>query len=218
MPSFAVIIPAGGSSSRFGANKLTQVLAGQSVLWRSVTAFASRKDVPLVVVAGPTHIDAAKVRCVPGGRCRAESVRNALAAVPPEIEWVAVHDAARPLVSQGLIDSVLTTAIEQNAAAAPATPVALTIKQAKAPLPAKVQKTVPRDELWAMQTPQIMPRRDLADAFARCPIALEEITDDVQLLELAGRPVWLVEGDDRNIKITRPIDLAIAEMLLNQSR
>lgn len=213
MVPFAAILPAAGASARFGRNKLTQILAGQSVLWRSVQAFASRRDVAVVIVAGPVHLDAAKVRNVPGGRCRAETVRNALAAVPTEVEWVAVHDAARPLVSQGLIDRVLATAVEHGAAA-PATPVTLTIKQARGPLPARVIRTIPRDELWAMQTPQVARRADLLDAFARCPIALDEVTDDVQLLEMCDKPVCLVEGEERNIKITRPIDLATAEMLL----
>jgi 2-C-methyl-D-erythritol 4-phosphate cytidylyltransferase len=213
MPTFAAILPAAGSSSRFGRNKLTEVLAGQTVLWRSVQAFAARRDVAVVVVAGPTHVDAAKVRNVPGGSCRAETVRNALAAVPSEVEWVAIHDAARPLVSQSLIDRVVSAAVEHGAAA-PATPVTLTIKQSRGPLPAPVLRTIPRDELWAMQTPQVMRRADLVDAFARCPIPLDQVTDDVQLLEMADRPVWLVEGEESNLKMTRPVDLTMAEMIL----
>jgi 2-C-methyl-D-erythritol 4-phosphate cytidylyltransferase len=68
-----------------------------------------------------------------------------------------------------------------------------------------------------MQTPQIARRQDLLDAFASCPIALEQVTDDVQLLEMSGKPVWLVEGDDQNLKITRPADLQLAELMLRET-
>jgi 2-C-methyl-D-erythritol 4-phosphate cytidylyltransferase len=126
--------------------------------------------------------------------------------------WVAVHDAARPLVSQDLINRTLEAAL-QHGAAVPAMPVHLTIKQASGPLPARVTKTVPRNELWAMQTPQIARRAALLEAFERCPLPLEQITDDMQLLELAGHEVWLVQGEERNLKITTPIDLDLARVL-----
>jgi 2-C-methyl-D-erythritol 4-phosphate cytidylyltransferase len=79
-----------------------------------------------------------------------------------------------------------------------------------------VQRTLQRDQLWAMQTPQAMRRRDLLSAFDSCPLPLDQITDDVQLLELAGKPVWLVDGEERNLKITNPIDLQIAAALLSK--
>ena len=84
----------------------------------------------------------------------------------------------------------------------------------KEALPARVERTVPRDRLWAMQTPQVMRREALREAFTRCPIPLEQVTDDVQLLELAGHAVWLVAGEERNLKITTPMDLKLAELLL----
>jgi 2-C-methyl-D-erythritol 4-phosphate cytidylyltransferase len=216
MKQFAVIIAAAGSSTRFGAgrNKLLELLAGETVLRRSIQAFV-RPDVAGIFIASEIReFDFGdNVTVCRGGACRAESVRNALAAVPEEIEWVAVHDAARPLVSQELIDRTFALALERGAAV-PALPVALTVKQADGPLPAKVQRTVPRHTLWAMQTPQVMRRSDLADAFARCPIPLDQITDDVQLLELAGKEVWLVAGEERNLKITTAQDLLIAELLM----
>ena len=91
------------------------------------------------------------------------------------------------------------------------------IKQATGPLPAKVERTVPRSELWAMQTPQIMRRTDLLEAFEKCPIPLDQVTDDVQLLELIGKPVMLVPGEERNLKLTTAMDLRIAEMILNEA-
>lgn len=214
MPSFAVIIPAAGSSTRFGADKLSQLLSGQSVLQRTFAAFEHRADVAGLYIAGRTEDTSTPRRTYcPGGPTRAHSVFNALQYVPDDVEWVAVHDAARPLVSQELIDRTLAAAVEHGAAV-PALPVALTIKRATGPLPAVVRETVPRHELWAMQTPQIMRRRDLLEAFQRCPIPLEQVTDDVQLLELIGRPVWLVQGEERNLKITTPLDLKVAELLL----
>jgi 2-C-methyl-D-erythritol 4-phosphate cytidylyltransferase len=77
-----------------------------------------------------------------------------------------------------------------------------------------VTRTVPRAGLWAMQTPQVMRRAELLEAFERCPIPLEQVTDDVQLLELAGREVWLVEGEERNLKVTTRMDLSVAALWL----
>jgi 2-C-methyl-D-erythritol 4-phosphate cytidylyltransferase len=95
-------------------------------------------------------------------------------------------------------------------------PVSLTIKRATGPLPARVECTVPRQNLWAMQTPQIARRADLLDAYARCPIPLDQVTDDVQLIELAGGQVWLAPGDERNLKITTQMDLIVARMLMEE--
>lgn len=215
MSRFAVILPAGGSATRFGRDKLAEPLGGEIVLSRTIRAFTARRDVACIVLGGRDASPVAdeRIRLSPAGDCRAATVFNALQHVPAEIEWVAVHDAARPLVSQELIDRTLSAAIDHGAAVA-ALPVTLTIKRAPAPLPSKVIETIPRHELWAMQTPQIMRRKDLLEAYAKCPLPLEQVTDDVQLLELIGRPVWLVEGEERNIKITTPMDLRIAEMVL----
>ena len=223
MPPLAVILPAAGSSTRFGRNKLIEPLLGESVLMRTIRAFLAHPEVGTVVMATNdaemcktvNSLGAGKILYAPGGATRAQSVRNALQTVPAEFEWVAVHDAARPLVSRELIDRTLAAAVEHGSAV-PAMPVALTIKQATAPLPAKVQRTVPRHELWAMQTPQIARRTDLLDAFDRCPIPWSEVTDDVQLLELIGKDVWLVPGEERNLKITTPLDLKLAEILLRE--
>lgn len=228
MNSFGVILPAAGRSVRFGGTrgKLLELLAGEPVVRHAVRAFLGRKDVAAVVLAtsnddvsiltealGAEAGDPRIVFCR-GGESRAHSVGNALACMPPEIEWVAVHDAARPLVTQRVIDRAFSVAVEEGAAV-PALPVALTIKQATGPLPAKVQQTVPRHSLWAMQTPQVMRRTALLEAFERCPIPLEQVTDDVQLLELTGGEVWLVDGEERNLKITTAMDLQIAKMYLS---
>jgi 2-C-methyl-D-erythritol 4-phosphate cytidylyltransferase len=205
-------------------------LAGRPVLAHSMRAFLCRSDVASVVIpcrlgpgGAPPFADASvelrqvladpRVRFCAGGESRAASVYNGLRAVPEGIEWVAVHDAARPLVSQDLIARTLEAAA-MHGAAVPALPVHLTIKQADGPLPAKVQRTVPRSTLWAMQTPQVMNRAELLAAFAACPLPLDAVTDDAQVLELSGHEVWLVAGEERNLKITTGQDLRVAEMLL----
>ncbi len=215
---WAIILPAAGRSTRFGAgrDKLQAALRGQSVLERTLGAFLRRADVAWIGVALGEGAEEARaliqrlndprLTACPGGDCRAASVRGALERVPGQIEWVGMHDAARPMVSQGLIDRVLAAA-RRHGAAAPAVAVTATIKEAAGPLPAPIQRTLERHRLWAMQTPQIMRRTELLEAYGRCPLPLERVTDDVQLLELAGRAVWLVEGEEGNLKITTAMDL-----------
>jgi 2-C-methyl-D-erythritol 4-phosphate cytidylyltransferase len=226
MDRFAVILPAAGRSVRFGTgrSKLLEPLRGEPVIRHTVRAFINRADVERVVIATSSEdIDALKAAidlpddprltfCT-GGATRAHSVQRALATVSRDVPWVAVHDAARPLVSQALIDRTFAAA-KQYGAAGPALPVTLTVKQATGPLPAKVERTLPRHTLWAMQTPQVMRREALAAAFASCPLPLEQVTDDVQLIELAGHDVWLVEGEERNLKVTTQTDLRVAEFYL----
>jgi 2-C-methyl-D-erythritol 4-phosphate cytidylyltransferase len=256
MPRFAVILPAAGSSTRFGAPKLVQDLAGIPVIARAVLPFIRRSDTHQILIAVPNdpfaratpsqqnlarlddpvpagranqvwdalsrepsvknHLGG-QIALVPGGPTRAESVWAALKRVPADVEWVAIHDAARPLLSQDLIDRTLAAAVDYGAAA-PALPVQLTVKQATGPLPARVEKTVPRDALWALQTPQIIRRAALLRAFEECVYPLQHVTDDLQMLELAGETAWLVPGDEQNIKITTPQDLLLAEMLLMRAQ
>jgi 2-C-methyl-D-erythritol 4-phosphate cytidylyltransferase len=219
---FAVILPAAGASARFGADrdKLLEILDGQSVIARSVNAFLQRRDVVQVIIPtrrpdmlAPELPRDPRLNFCLGGTCRADSVRSGLLRVDEKVQWVAVHDAARPLVSQDLIDRAFSAAIEHGSAV-PALPVSLTIKQASGELPAKVVRTVPRQNLWAMQTPQVMRRADLQQAFSQCPIPLEQVTDDVQLIELIGKEVWLIRGEEQNLKLTMPLDLALASCIL----
>jgi 2-C-methyl-D-erythritol 4-phosphate cytidylyltransferase len=225
MSHFALILPAAGRSIRFGGSrsKLLEPLLGSAVIARSLRAFLDRADLAKVLIpcGDPSALQSAiesndpRIEFCPGGNSRAGSVYEALKRVPAEVEWVAVHDAARPLISSALIESTLAAA-RIHGAAVPALPVPLTIKQATGPLPAKVQRTLPRHTLWAMQTPQIMRRADLLRAFANCPLPLDQVTDDVQLLELIGQEVWLVPGEERNLKITTAVDLRVAEFWLRE--
>ena len=231
MPRFAVILPAAGGSTRFGGgtSKLFAPLKdGLPVIALTLRRFLSRDDVALVVVATPPGgfqsaddypavreaLADPRLRQAPGGPSRAQSVRNALAEVPPDVEWVAVHDAARPLVPQAVIDRTLEAAVRYGAAV-PALPIVPTVKQAEGPLPARVQRTVPRQTLWGVQTPQVMRRVVLESAYAACPLPLEQVTDEAQVLELSGQEVWLVPGDERNLKITTPVDLHAARAFVD---
>src|SRR5579872_1351068 len=149
MEPFAILLPAAGSSTRYGGGraKLLEPLAGEPVLRHAARAFLIRRDVESLVIAAPQDdvsilIEALgplgsdpRIRFCRGGAMRADSVRNALRNVPEHIKWVAVHDAARPLTSQALIDRTFAAA-RQYGAAVPAMPAALTIKQADGPLPA----------------------------------------------------------------------------------
>ncbi|HEX8913206.1 MAG TPA: 2-C-methyl-D-erythritol 4-phosphate cytidylyltransferase, partial [Humisphaera sp.] len=179
LPRFALVLPAAGSSNRFGSNKLLAMLAGEPVVSRTLGRFADHPSLAAVVFAAsqPNAIRQACVKLIaaieargvpvtfaPGGANRAESVRSAVQAVPADVEWVAVHDAARPLVSRALIDRALAGAAAHGSAV-PALPVSLTIKEADGPLPARVVRTIPRSRLWAMQTPQVLRRADLLAAY-----------------------------------------------------
>lgn len=231
----AVVIPAAGASTRFaatipGSSKLAAMLAGQTVLSRSVAAFIGRPDVGRVIVASrrPEETRAAlgrfaddpkltaKLTIVPGAGSRAETVALAARAVDFRYDLIAIHDGARPLVSPALIDRVFAFAARGDTlrACAPALPVALTVKQCDGPLPARVERTIPRRSLWALQTPQVVPRERFLQACEALGDKLADMTDDLQVLESAGDETWLVAGDERNLKITTRQDLSLAEELL----
>jgi 2-C-methyl-D-erythritol 4-phosphate cytidylyltransferase len=221
MNEFAVILPAAGRSERFGGkDKLLEELAGSTVLQWAVEAFLVRQDVGEIVIAtrdektlrGVLKNDP-RISFCEGGENRAESVGNALKSVSSAMGYVAIHDAARPLVSQELIERVWAAA-KEHGAAVPAMGMTSTIKLAGNSLPTRAMGTLPRHMLWAVQTPQIGRRVDFLEAMEKCPIPLEEVTDDAQLLELAGKDVWIVEGEERNLKITTKIDLEVANAIL----
>lgn len=223
MSNFAVIIPAAGQSTRFGDSRRKKPfieLKGRPVWVRAVEVFTNRDDVKqILIVVSPEDMDFFKekfrpnlafmaVEIVPGGKQRADSVRNALARVKPDIDFVAVHDAARPLVVKQWIDKVFAAA-EQSGAAIPATPISSTIKRVEN---GRIVETVPRDNLWAAQTPQVFQRQLLLEAYARWDGS--EATDEANLVERIGHPVTIVEGSPLNLKITTQEDFKMAESLL----
>jgi 2-C-methyl-D-erythritol 4-phosphate cytidylyltransferase len=154
------------------------------------------------------------VDVVAGGSARFESVANALRELRADVDFVAVHDAARPCVTPALIDAVFTRAAETGAALL-AIPVADTIKRGDAA--GRVTGTVDREGLWLAQTPQVFRRDWLTEAYARRESLGPSITDDARLVEAAGHAVYLVTGSATNLKITTPADLDIAADIV-QSR
>jgi 2-C-methyl-D-erythritol 4-phosphate cytidylyltransferase len=225
MPRFAVILPAAGKSSRF-RDKEKKVFAnidGRAVWLRAAELFVNRKDViqALVVIAAEdqdmfrsrygAHLGLLGIEIVLGGPERFESVANALARLRDDVDLVAIHDAARPCLPPALIDDVFTTAAKTGAALL-AVPIGDTVKRGDDA--GKVEATVPRQGLWLAQTPQVFRRDWLLDAYARHKELGQAITDDAQLLEAAGKAVYLVTGSSANIKITAKEDLALAEAIL----
>lgn len=225
MARFAVILPAAGKSSRFREKEKKPFanLDGRAVWLRSAELFITRDDVCqcLIVVAAEdqelfrrrygANIAFMNVQLVEGGAERFESVANALAQVKPEADFVAIHDAVRPCLTEELVTSVFTQA-EKHGAALLGVPIPDTIKRVTPQQ--QVQETVARQGLWLAQTPQVFRRDWLADAYARRGQFGKEITDDAQLVEAAGHKVHMVEGISSNIKITTKADLHLAEAIL----
>jgi 2-C-methyl-D-erythritol 4-phosphate cytidylyltransferase len=248
-----VIIAAAGRSARYGeTDKLAQDLGGRSVLLRTVETFTKRDEVKSIVVAGPPDsLDEFRAKygatlgfhgakIVGGGReHRWETVRNALTApgaVPEEATHIAVHDAARPGVSNEVLTRVFQAARKLHAVI-PVVAINATIKrvaqenvdvggddddavadlilgdQGRVSIPAqRIIQTIDRTGMVEVQTPQVFEIGLLRRAYAQTN--LEAATDDAELVERLGEPVHAVEGDVRNIKITRPADLRLMRAIL----
>lgn len=214
----SAIIVAGGSSRRMGFDKTFASLGGKPIIAHSIGAFEATASVDEIIVVGRAERIAEleqlvrqenfrKIRAViAGGVHRQDSVNAGLQKASGQ--FVAVHDAARPLVTPELIERVFTEARRHDAAAA-ANPVSDTLKRADGEH--RVVASVAREQLFAMQTPQIFSRAVLVEAYAAVFAAKAEITDEVSALELLGRPVILVPHQEPNFKITYPADLALAE-------
>ncbi len=207
------IVVAGGTGSRFGAQKQFFSLAGTSVAERAVTACRSVAD-PVVLVVPAYHGGAAHGadEVVPGGPTRSASVRSGLRALPEDTEVVVVHDAVRPLARPELFEAVVAALADGAAGAICAVALADTVKQVA---PGRsgglcVVETLDRSVLVAVQTPQAFRLEALVRAHQGDP----EATDDAALLEAQGLEVVVVAGDPDNLKLTTPADLARAERLL----
>lgn len=222
IPNTGVIIVAAGSSSRMGGiNKILSPLCGIPVIQRTIFAFekiAAVKSIVLVtrddMIADIQRIisDAgfSKVTdIVSGGECREESVKNGFDILSKDcaIKEVLVHDGARPIISEDVINSVIT-ATDSFGAAIPAVAVKDTVKRVGAL--GRVEETLIRDGLVNIQTPQGFKTEILSDAFLKFTDDLSRFTDDSSLAEAAGNAVYTVMGDYKNIKITTPEDMLIA--------
>jgi 2-C-methyl-D-erythritol 4-phosphate cytidylyltransferase len=225
MAKIAVILPAAGQSSRFHdkEKKPFANLDGRAVWLRTAELFITRQDVVqcvIVVAKGDqenfrrrygANLAFMNVQLADGGAERFESVANGLAMVNADADFVAIHDAVRPCLTEALISAVFATAKDKGAALL-AVPVTDTVKQVTGQH--QVQKTMPRQGLWLAQTPQVFRRDWLTEAYAQRAKFGKHITDDAQLVEAAGHPVYVVEGSTSNIKITMRSDLALADAIL----
>jgi 2-C-methyl-D-erythritol 4-phosphate cytidylyltransferase len=213
------VIAAAGSGERLGAGgpKALIEVAGRPLIEWSLDAFRAAEGVGEIVVAAPPGRDEAiaerGVVAVGGGEHRSESVANALELCGGDI--VVVHDAARPLVTPGLIDAVVgeLAAEEEAAGVIAAAPVTDTIKQAGEG--GRVERTLDRSGLWAVQTPQAFRAEALREALAD-PGALADATDDAMLVERRGGRIVIHPAPPENIKVTTPFDLRVAELLLSE--
>lgn len=219
-----VVIVAAGAGRRMGAegNKVLLPLKGKAVLAHSVDLFAAMEEITeIVVVTRAVDCPAVEslvqeavqnksIKVVLGGKTRQESVYLGLQALSSETEWVIIHDGARPYLTMSVVRTGLQ-AVQEHLAVGVAVPVKDTIKRVQDHL---IAETLPREELWAMQTPQIFAfpliRQAHEQALAQGILA----TDDCALVESLGHPVHVVQGEYSNIKITTPEDLPQDEMFL----
>lgn len=225
----SVIIAAAGNSTRYGTGKSKQflILDNTPVLIKSIQAFEAIDDVKeIIVTARKQDFDiiedfiaqygVRKVKhIVEGGATRQDSIYAAVEKVDEEADLIAVHDGARPLIKRKVIESVIQKADEVDAAAC-AVPVKDTIKIIDSS--GKIVTTPERDSLRAVQTPQIFKFSLYKEAIEKAVSDGKQYTDDCQLVESMGYPVYLVDGDYENIKITTPDDLLVAEKFLSERR
>ncbi|MFF3893967.1 2-C-methyl-D-erythritol 4-phosphate cytidylyltransferase [Streptomyces sp. NPDC001812] len=230
----AAVIPAAGRGVRLGpgAPKALRALGGTPMLIHAIRAMAASRAVSLVVVVAPPE-GAAEVRTlldayalpdrtdfvvVPGGETRQESVKLGLDALPPGFDIVLVHDAARPLVPVDTVDAVVAAVREGAPAVVPALPLADTVKQVEPAAPGEpepVVATPDRSLLRAVQTPQGFDRATLVHAHET---VTDDVTDDASMVEQLGRTVVTVPGHEEAFKVTRPLDLVLAEAVLARRR
>ena len=220
----AVIVAAGSASRMGGIDKVMAPLGGEPMILRTVRAFEDCEAVKEIVIVtredlmGPIAelcSGFTKIRSVvQGGSSRQESVKLGLLAFSKEVRLAAVHDGARPLVSGELIDKVIRAALSYGAAA-PAIPVKDTIKVFEGGF---IAVTPDRSTLRAVQTPQVMDRDLLLGALEKAEQEGTALTDDCSAVEHIGMRVRLVEGEERNLKVTTPLDLKIAELLLEEKK
>lgn len=218
----AVIVGAGRAERMGGLDKVFAPLDGRPLLAHSIAAFAASRQIQFIVVVlneenlerGRALVQESRWRkvtaVIPGGERRQDSVRAGLMALPP-CDLVAVHDAARPLVTTELIRRGIEVATVTGAAIA-AVPVKDTIKRVGDG--GRVLETPPRDMLWAAQTPQVARRETLERAYAYADRRGLTVTDEAGLLEAIGADVTVFTGSYHNLKVTTPDDLTIAGVLL----
>lgn len=218
----AVIVAAGNASRMGGIDKVMAQLKGEPMIARTVRTFQNCDCITEIVIVTREDLilpisnltrQLSKVKAVVcGGSSRQESVNLGLNALSKEMQMAAIHDGARPLISMEVIDRTVRAAHTHNAAA-PAVPVKDTIKVVEGRV---VVNTPDRATLFAVQTPQVFDFDLLRGALKHAEDTGAQVTDDCSAVELLGMKIKIVEGDERNLKVTTPLDLKIAEMLLEE--
>ena len=220
----AVIVAAGSASRMGGIDKVMAELGGEPMIRRTVRAFQNSDAITSIVIVTREDLirpisalcrDMDKVvAVVAGGSSRQESVHLGLNALPKGTKLAAVHDGARPMISWEVIDRTVRAA-NTYGAAAPAIPVKDTIKVVQGGL---VKETPDRASLQAVQTPQVFDFDLLRGALKKAETDGAQVTDDCSAVERLGMKIKIVEGDERNLKVTTPLDLKIAELLLEETK
>ena len=220
----AVIVAAGSASRMGGIDKVMAPLNGEPMIARTVRAFqncdaiseivvVTRQDLILPITSLCSGMDKVKAVVV-GGSSRQESVHLGLNALSGKCKLAAIHDGARPLISWQVIDRVVRAA-NTYGAAAPAIPVKDTIKMVQG---GGVKETPDRASLQAVQTPQVFDFDILRGALKKAKQDGAQVTDDCSAVERIGLTVKIVEGEERNLKVTTPLDLKIAQLLLEEEQ
>ena len=219
----AVIVAAGNASRMQGIDKVMAPIAGEPMILRTVRQFQNCDAIKEIVVVTREDLltkvmglcrDFDKVKAVVvGGKDRQESVERGMNTLSEKVKLVAIHDGARPLITQAVIDRAVRAA-NSYGAAAPAIAVKDTIKTVRGGV---VINTPERKYLQAVQTPQVFDFDLLRGALKKARQEEAEITDDCSAVERMGFSVKIVEGDERNIKVTTPMDLKSAEIFLEET-
>jgi 2-C-methyl-D-erythritol 4-phosphate cytidylyltransferase len=231
-PRHWVVVPAAGAGKRFGSPIPKQYLplAGRTLIEHSLALFLEHPRIAGVVLAlspddewwqDTAYANHPALTRVNGGAERSDSVANALAALrgrADDGDWVLVHDAARPCLAKADLDRLLAALVDEPVGALLAVPVHDTVKSAEDAFGVRVERTLPRQQLWRAFTPQAFRLGQLREALSHCQRLGIAITDDASAIEQLGLRPLLVEGRADNIKITRPEDLPLAEFLLQQQR
>lgn len=218
----AVIVAAGSARRMQGTDKIMAELCGEPLIAHTIRAFEQCEDISeIILVTRPElreplselcvrlHFQKIKTICK-GGETRAESVQKGLDCVSGKSSHVAIHDGARPLVTDKVIHDAVRKAAKFGAAA-PAIPVKDTVKVVHGGL---VESTPDRSGLYAVQTPQVFEVKTYTAALERAIGSKQEITDDCSAAEAFGMSVYITEGSDENLKVTTPTDLILAEAIL----
>jgi 2-C-methyl-D-erythritol 4-phosphate cytidylyltransferase len=220
----SAIIVAAGSSERMGFDKLFALVSGKPIIAHTISAFERTDCVDEIILVGradslselrKTVGSPTKVKeIVAGGAERSDSVRAGLDQLNSKSDFVAVHDAARPLVTPEKITRVFEVCRTTGGAATLAEPINDTLKRADVDL--AINESVDRNGVYAMQTPQVFERKLLEEAYQAVAKKNVSVTDEVSAVELLGHKVVLVPNHDFNFKITYPRDLPMAEFVLRQ--